>query len=147
MQRFLIICSILISSCAIAQNEPKPVEDYDPICKFWQLNDPDSTQGIPIAGFNQRYIFLTGEPFLANLMTPSNIEGTNTKCETFFNLMKDTEFLYFEIIGRPCLSELTEEEREFKVRYKLTMKNSELDLTLDGTTYTYRQYRNPSRPF
>jgi hypothetical protein len=150
---FLFLQVFLLS----AQKEGKYLSETDPLNTTWEFDiatrkDVEENEeseeeyvegdGAPMVGdMGQQFFFLVGGESDQNMMAPFEMEGMGFACPSYFQISKDTKFLYLKI-GQCCQLDLPESEKYVKVGYKLHKEIGRLILTYKGKDYVYKKWKS-----
>ena len=149
-----LLVAVLFSLSSFAQREETHLlSPDDPICANWEFID-DAGNAPILAGAKQSFISIKAGLTRSSMGT-RNLSNSALICPTYFNLSKDDNHFYFQILDESCNDNLSEEDKFITVEYNLgkvkkvntieingskheieEMKTI-LTLTIDGVNYHY----------
>lgn len=138
---FLLFCTLCITPFTFAQKDGTYLSDGDPVNNLWEFVGKGENAAPLVGGEGQKFLFLLGEGSNQCMMSPFEDKDYGFACPTYFTVSSDIEYLYLDIHDS-CVLSLSEDDKYVKVKYKMSKDGSELQLTVNGKNYLYRDWNS-----
>lgn len=135
-----LFVAVLFSLISFGQKEGTYLTPDDPLCTNWEFID-DAGNAPILAGVKQNFISIVSGLTRSSMGYSKWKNNVGFECPTYFNLSRDENYFYFQLLDEPCNENLSEEDKFFKVEYNIGMVKKVNTIEINGSKHEIEEMK------